>query len=49
MKNEALGEHTIWEMLKQGRNPRREEVLSENRVFGRWKDSFCREIERNEI
>ena len=43
MKNEGLEKHTKGEILKLGQNPRGWEVLSERRVFGRWKDSLCRE------
>ena len=41
MKNERLEKHTKGKTQGLGRNPSGEEVLSEKRVFGRWKDSFC--------
>ena len=43
LKNERLEKHTRGKTQGLGWNPSGEEVLTEKRVFGRWKDSFCQE------
>ena len=43
LKNERLEKHTRGKTQGLGQNPSGEDVLTEKRVFGRWKDSLCQE------